>query len=207
MVSSGHLEAQVAYCYYLAMRLVLAPAPAVLLIALAAACGGDEEGAPLDQSGSADSGEAKDASCRSTESATVCDLGCEIIPGIDTGLTPQPEATPPFDCSPRPGLDGSIIDLGGVRGYLNRPMPPLPSGLVAVSDYLEFDFDDAEPPAIAGFVLPLTEEIADPSTTAFYTYRDGEWQRFADVVVVLNSRAEGAFESIPPNIAVLKDVR
>jgi len=126
---------------------------------------------------------------------------CEILPGIETSATPPPDFEPPFNCP-----DGSReFDFGSIKGRISEP-PPLPPNLIAASDYIEFEFDGEEP-AVAGFVLPLKEQFADPSTIAFYTYDEGEWRRFAEVVFILNDRAEGGFDSRPRNIAVLREAR
>jgi len=85
-------------------------------------------------------------------------------------------------------------------------MPPLPSSLLAVSDYLEFDFAVGDAPAVAGFAMPLTEDVTDPSTIGFYTYEQGQWRRVADVTLVREMRAEGELTSIPANLAVLRSV-
>ena len=55
--------------------------------------------------------------------------------------------------------------------------------------------------------MPLPEDIADPSTIAFYTYDGGEWRRIADVQSIRNGRAEGEFTSFPQNVALLRVAR
>jgi hypothetical protein len=160
-----------------------------LLLALVAACGGEKE---IDQP--------------ATDSPTgrTVSFGCEVLPGFDTDLTPPPAFTSPFDCTPNEASnDPDYRDFGGLEGRIS-PIPMLPPDLVAVSDYYEFGLDSEEPAAVIGFALPLTEEIADPSTIGFFSYVDGEWRRIADVTVVLGMRAEGDFSSVPPNMAVLK---
>ena len=162
---------------------------ATAIAVLAFACGEAEE--QLDQPDAA-----------STSRTTVA-LGCEFIPGVDLGMSPPPESAPQIDCSPGTEEGYGALDFGGIQGRM-APVPPLPPDLVVVSDYYEFDLNAVEP-AIAGLALPLTEEITDPSTVAFYSYVDGEWRRIADVRVVRGGRAEGELSSFPRNLAVLRE--
>lgn len=133
--------------------------------------------------------------CETTASGGVC---CGVIPGPDSQ-----SAT--FE-----GCDaGGTIDFGGVRPNFDAVMPPLPPDFVAVSDYAEFEFEFGEEgaPNVSGILLPLTEEVADLSTIAFYTYDQGEWRRVADVTTIRDGNAEGEFRLFPANLAVLKMVR
>ena len=138
--------------------------------------------------------------CESTDTGVTCCIG---IPDIQPGDTSDVET--PVGCEEIPGV-GGFVDFGGIDANLDAPIPPLPPGLVAVSEYLEFKFAEDGPPGISGFTLPLTEEITDPSTIAFYTYEQGKWRRVADASVTPDGRAEGEFTSVPNNIAVLKQV-
>jgi len=100
--------------------------------------------------------------------------------------------------------NGGDIDVGGIRGQFTSQMPALSPGLEPVSDYIEFDLDEEELPAVAGFALPLSETIEDPAGLGFYTFVENRWQRVADVKVVRGGRAEGEFTEIPANLIVLR---
>jgi len=97
-----------------------------------------------------------------------------------------------------------------MRGYTRiAVMPPLPSGLVAVSQYWE----TVEQPVGNDFLtvgLPLLKPVADPSSIALYTYSNGQWERIGDVTIrdVGTVVAEAAFESVyPDNYAVLQSAQ
>lgn len=102
------------------------------------------------------------------------------------------------------GDNGGEIDVGGIRGHFTSQLPALPPGLEPVSDYIEFDLDQEDLPAVAGFALPLEETIEDPAGLGFYTFIENRWQRLADVKVVRGGRAEGEFSEIPANLIVLR---
>jgi hypothetical protein len=158
------------------------------LLLLAASCGGSDEETNL--------------SAGEPTGATTADFGCQAFPG----LTPPPEFATVIDCGSEGVQTGESIDFGGVEGKIGPPPTPLPPGLFAVSDYYDFQ-PMAEPPAIAGFAIPLTEEVDSPSTVAFYSYVNGEWQQTARVIAVRGGRAEGEFATIPQNVVVLREVR
>ncbi len=102
------------------------------------------------------------------------------------------------------GSDGGTIDIApGIKGRLAQ-IPGLPPGLVAVSDFVEFQVQQ-DVPAIIG--LPLREKLVEPAGLGFYTYFDGRWQRLADVAVRQDGNVgEGDFGAVPKNLAVLKVV-
>ena len=85
-------------------------------------------------------------------------------------------------------------------------MPPLPSSLAAVSDYLVFEINE-NVPALSGLALPIREESPDLALIGFYTYEGVEWRRVAAVKMIRAGRAEGEFSSLPANVAVLREVR
>jgi hypothetical protein len=91
------------------------------------------------------------------------------------------------ECSPTCYTSGTV-DFGGIDGRI-AATPPLPSSLVAVSDFYEFTHK-ADPPGVQGFSLPLNEGVADPSVIGFYSFIGGQWQRVADVTVTPDGRAE-----------------
>lgn len=101
--------------------------------------------------------------------------------------------------------DGSEVDFGGVSGRLRARTPALPPGVEQASDYIEFNLEDDDQPAIAGFALPLREGgVEDPASLGFYTFVQNRWRRLTDVKVVRESRAEGEFSSFPENLVVLR---
>lgn len=102
------------------------------------------------------------------------------------------------------GPDGDTVEVApGISARL-AAMPSLPPGLVAVSDYFEFEAEDDVP---ALFGLPLKEQVTDPSGLGFYTFLAGRWQRLGDVALQQDGRlAEGDFPSVPRNLAVLRVV-
>lgn len=148
------------------------------------------------------SGVVGEPDCETTAYDIVCG-GC--IAGVDPPATIAPDFQSSLDCEGIAGEDGTG-DFGGIHANADAPMPPLPPDLVAVSDYLEFESAEEGAPDVSGFVIPLTEEITDFSTIAFYTYDQAEWRRVADVTTIRDGRAEGEFTSFPANIAVLKRV-
>jgi hypothetical protein len=133
-------------------------------------------------------------------------VGCQLTPGISELGTPKPYTSPWPDSEDCEEVGtGAFVDFGGLEGQI-APVPPLPPEFVLVSDYFDFR-TPGEEPAVAGFALPLREEVTDPASIAFYSYVDGEWERVAEVSIVRDGRAEGEFTTLPPNLAVLRDVR
>jgi hypothetical protein len=155
-----------------------------------ASCGNGDETSPLSEE---------------SPTSRSLSLGCEVIPGVFDDSTPPPDFTPSFDCTPGANpVDPGYRDFGGIGGRI-APVPPLPPGLVAVSDYYEF-LREGDEPGVRGFALPLQGDVDDPSTAGFYSYVGGEWQRIADVRLVVKDRAEGEVAAIPPNLVVLREV-
>jgi len=99
---------------------------------------------------------------------------------------------------------GDSVDIApGIRGK-KAQIPPLPPGLAALSDYVEFDAKDDVPVSIG---LPLHENITDASGVGFYTYFDSRWQRLTDAGVQTiegKSVGQGDFTTVPKNLAVLR---
>jgi hypothetical protein len=100
------------------------------------------------------------------------------------------------------GSDGETVEVApGVTGTLTSP-PPLPPGLDDQSQYIEFE-TEKDVQAIIG--LPLTEPATDEAGLGFYSFMDNRWQRQADVTLVQEGKvAQGEFEIVPANLAVLK---
>lgn len=103
------------------------------------------------------------------------------------------------------GGSGDTIDIAqGIRGRLAE-IPPLPPGLEAQSEYIEFILDDDNLAATIG--LPLKSPAADASDLGFYTFLNGRWQRQLDVQLVEEGRvAQNDFPAVPDNLAVLRVV-
>ncbi|MCH8815318.1 MAG: hypothetical protein IH957_09530 [Chloroflexi bacterium] len=102
--------------------------------------------------------------------------------------------------------DGTIEIAPGIIGRLAQ-IPALPPGLQAVSQYIEFELENENSPALIG--LPLSETIDDGSTLGFYTFLNGRWQRQVDASLVTEGgvpTAEGDFPAVPDNLAVLRVV-
>ncbi|MBI2912736.1 MAG: hypothetical protein HYY03_02310 [Chloroflexi bacterium] len=97
---------------------------------------------------------------------------------------------------------GEISGLpAGIKGRLGT-MPRLPPGLVAVSDFVEFE---TEKEITAEIQLPLNQRVEDPAQLGFYTFLSSRWQRVADVELVEGGvRGKAEFRSVPGNLAVLQ---
>ena len=106
-----------------------------------------------------------------------------------------------------PARNGATIDIGpGIRGRL-APMPPLPDGLTAASNYIEFETENGGASA-AVIGIPLTEPAGDTSALAWYAYDGGEWMRLEvglEVLLTPDAVAQGEFASVPPSLAVLRE--
>jgi hypothetical protein len=101
--------------------------------------------------------------------------------------------------------DETTIDIApGIRGRVAET-PPLPPGLTALSQFVEFEAEESVPVTIGLPLIGGTPE--DPSGMGFYEHLDGRWQRIGDVSVrEIEGRtvAEGDFEVVPQNLAVLR---
>lgn len=100
---------------------------------------------------------------------------------------------------------GQTIDITeGIRGRLAE-MPPLPDGLVAMSEYIEFELADEAVRAVIG--MPLLQRAEGAAGLAWYAYEDGEWERLAPVVRLENDGmvASGDFDAVPASLAVLRE--
>jgi len=104
------------------------------------------------------------------------------------------------------GGDGggtTTVDGSGINAT-QGDMPALPPGLVALSNFVEFDTNGDVSATIA---LPLRSRPEEDATLGFYTYLDGRWQRAADARLDSNrQRAEADFAPLPQNLAVLRVV-
>jgi hypothetical protein len=105
------------------------------------------------------------------------------------------------DCS----SDGPEINIApGMSGRLAE-MPPVPEGLEALTQYIEFDADYSDTETVIG--MPLKEPVADATGLWWYSYDNGEWLRL-DVAVLLvqaGTTAEGDFEAIPASLVILRE--
>lgn len=102
------------------------------------------------------------------------------------------------------GIEGeTVVEMPGITGRLAR-IPGLPPGLVAVSEFVEFE---TEGDIFASIALPLKGSPGDPQRLGFYTFLNQRWQRVADVRLVDGgTRAEADFSPVPPNLVVLRVV-
>ena len=100
------------------------------------------------------------------------------------------------------GTETTVSDSGVVARF--GEMPGLPPGLVALSDFVEFDTDGDLSATIA---LPLRSQPEDETGLGFYTYMDGRWQRVADARLDSGKQqAEADFSPLPASLAVLRVV-
>ena len=106
----------------------------------------------------------------------------------------------------------------GVTGRLT-PMPGLPPGLAAASQFIEFESEEAVPRTIA---LPLTISVSGDAVLGFYSHLEGRWQRIAESQVMPSQEFAsqgclgsgtttgsglvscGNFSAVPQNLAVLQ---
>ena len=134
-------------------------------------------------------------------SGVAVDLLC--TPGRVGGETICVPGEPGLECFESAGSDE--IDIApGISGELLE-MPPLPDGLLALSQYIEFEVEGEAGRVTIG--LPLDESVEDASGLAFYSYEDGEWVRI-DVRVTLaqdGTVAQADFDAIPASLAVLRE--
>ena len=101
------------------------------------------------------------------------------------------------------GDDTTVGEAAGIETRYGE-MPGLPPGLVALSDFVHFETDGDIPATI---LLPLRGQPEDETGLAFYTYREGRWQRVADARFTDDRRqAEADFTAVPENLAVLRVV-
>src|SRR5437870_3785619 len=111
------------------------------------------------------------------------------------------------DSGSSPRNDGSDkgFDLGqGITGKF-APLPALPPGLQAVSNYIQFTVDKNNAPIVSDIEIPLNDKGLSATTgLGFYTYFEGRWQRVAEVKAIQNGNAAGDFATLPGNVAVLR---
>jgi len=101
------------------------------------------------------------------------------------------------------GAPGGFSGATGINGKKVQ-LPGLPPGLVAVSDYVEFEVKQDTPVNIR---LELKDTIQDRAGLGFYTFFEGRWQRLADAQLQDGGKAaEAEFPSVPRNLAVLRVV-
>src|SRR3990172_5019148 len=104
------------------------------------------------------------------------------------------------------GGDGDGTTTVDGSGIKTKPgeMPGLPPGLVALSDFVEFETDKDVSATIA---LPLRSRTEDEAGLGFYTYMENRWQKAADARLESGGqRAEADFSPLPRNLAVLRVV-
>ena len=97
----------------------------------------------------------------------------------------------------------TTVDGTGIEAVFGE-MPGLPPGLVALSDFVEFNTDGDLSATIA---LPLRSRPEDETGLGFYTFLAERWQRVADARLDAGAqRAEADFSPLPQNLAVLRVV-
>lgn len=97
----------------------------------------------------------------------------------------------------------SLVEGPGIRGDVGE-MPGLPPGLVALSEFVEFE---TEGDVSATIGLPIDEPPEDEASIGFYTFAENRWQRRSDVRLEDDgARAEADFSPVPENLAVLRVV-
>jgi hypothetical protein len=97
----------------------------------------------------------------------------------------------------------TTVDGSGIQ-TVQGEMPSLPPGLVAVSDFVEFETDGD---VSATILLPLRARPEDETGLGFYTHSDGRWQKVADARLESGGdQAEADFSPLPENLAVLRVV-
>jgi len=97
----------------------------------------------------------------------------------------------------------TTVDGTGIEAVFGE-MPGLPPGLVALSDFVEFNTDGDLSATIA---LPLRSLPEDETGLGFYTFLAERWQRVADARLDAGEqRAEADFSPLPQNLAVLRVV-
>ncbi|MCH7835782.1 MAG: hypothetical protein IH864_02850 [Chloroflexi bacterium] len=97
----------------------------------------------------------------------------------------------------------TTVDGTGIEAVFGE-MPGLPPGLVALSEFVEFNTDGDLSATIA---LPLRSRPEDETGLGFYTFLAERWQRVADARLDAGAqRAEADFSPLPQNLAVLRVV-
>jgi hypothetical protein len=102
--------------------------------------------------------------------------------------------------------DGTTQEFEVAPGITSRQtqVPPLPPGLVPLSEYYEFEAEEDVPITLK---LELIEAVDDAAGLGFYTFFDNRWQRLSEVTVqeiAGKPLAEGEFPTVPANLAVLR---
>lgn len=99
----------------------------------------------------------------------------------------------------------AVEEATGIKTQYGE-MPGLPPGLVALSDFVEFQAKDKMSATIT-LQLRTRPEPGDEARLGFYTYLEGRWQRVADARLTDDGgQAEADFTAVPENLAVLKVV-
>ena len=100
------------------------------------------------------------------------------------------------------GTTTTVTD-SGVEARFGE-IPGLPPGLIALSDFVEFETDGDLSATIA---LPLRSQPENETGLGFYTYMDGRWQRVADSRLDSGGQqAESGFSPLPSNLPVRRVV-
>ncbi|MBM4415937.1 MAG: hypothetical protein FJ035_06780, partial [Chloroflexi bacterium] len=100
--------------------------------------------------------------------------------------------------------DDETVTTDGIVIRARGSVPGLPHGLEAASALydIEAPADFAGP---ANLTVRLSEPAEDTRALAFYTHRDGQWQRLGSVTPAEGGRyAKGELGTVPANIAVLR---
>ena len=102
------------------------------------------------------------------------------------------------------GGDDDAPGANEIRATARDDLPELPEGLVAHSSL--YDIRAGE--NLVGpfnLTVQLSQHTTDGSNLAFYTYRDGGWQRLSSVTPTNDgSAAQGEVSEVPENVAVLR---
>lgn len=105
--------------------------------------------------------------------------------------------------APIPGFDFGGGD-GGISTDAREVLPPVPEGLVALSDLHDINVGNGFEGA-ATLTVRLTKSVTEDDSLAFYTYEGDEWRRLVSVQLIDGNRAaQGTVQTLPQNIAVLE---
>jgi len=114
-------------------------------------------------------------------------------------------ALPPISLLDR--LDSGDGDAPGpneISATARDEMPDLPDGLVALSSLYDIRVGEN----LGGpfnLTVQLSSRVTDGANLAFYSYRDGSWQRLSSVTPVNDGNsAQGEVAEVPGNVAVLR---
>jgi hypothetical protein len=156
-------------------RLLLAFAPAFVVLILFAACGGG---------GSTTTTTAPTGTTAATTTAAASTAATATGTATDTGGA-NASATP--------------ADTGAAPAT----MPDLPPGAIALTEYHVFP-PTADQSSIL-FTLPVTQAPPDGAKTYWYTYSGGKWTQLQEAYItgLRELQAQGSFDTTPADLIVL----